>query len=184
MERTIRVRFFVMSGMIVAAVIARLIPHPPNFAPIAAMALFAGAHFDRKALAFVVPLVAMLLSDAVFELLFGWGFHANLPAVYASFAAIVGLGLLLRGRVRPVPVVGAALVSSILFFAVTNLSVWLTSATYPMTGQGLTLCCVAALPFFGNTVAGDLFYTGILFGAFALARRRFSVLELSRSIEA
>jgi hypothetical protein len=180
MERAIRLRFYLMSGMIIAAVIVRFIPHPPNFTPIAAMALFAGAHFDRRALAFVVPLAAMLLSDALLEALFGWGFHANLPAVYISFAAIVGLGLLLRGRAKPAPVVGAALTASTLFFIVTNLSVWVTSPVFPKTVSGLVACYVAALPFFGNTLAGDLFYTGVLFGAFALARHRFTALRRSR----
>jgi len=176
MERKIHARLLVMSGMIVAAAAARLLPHPPNFTPIAAMALFAGAHFDRKALAFLVPLAAMLLSDSVLELLFGRGFHAEMGAVYASFAAIVMLGFLLRGGTRPTPVLGAALISSVLFFLVTNCSVWLTSGAYPKTGQGLAACYLAALPFFGNTVVGDLAYTGVLFGVFALAKRRFPVL--------
>jgi hypothetical protein len=171
----------VVSGMIVAAAVARLLPHPPNFTPLAAMALFAGAHFDRKALAFLVPLAAMLLSDAALELLFGWGFHADMAAVYVSFVAIVGLGLLLGDRARPVPVLGAALASSILFFLATNFSFWLTSGVYPRSGHGLAACYVAALPFFGNTVAGDLVHTGIMFGVFALARRRFPVLGLSGS---
>jgi len=177
MQRTLKVRLAVMGGMIFAAVFARLIPHPPNFAPISAMALFAGAHFDRRLFAFAVPLAAMLLSDAVFELLFGWGFHANLPAVYASFAAIVALGFVLRGRTRPTVVVGASLTASTLFFAVTNVSVFLTSPLYPKTATGLGACFVAALPLFGNTVAGDLFYTGVLFGSFALAARRFPLLR-------
>jgi hypothetical protein len=169
-------RFWLMLGLVAAAAALRIVPHPPNFAPVAAMALFGGAYFDRKRWAFAVPLAAMLLSDAALELLFGWGFHSGMPAVYGTFALIVCLGFLLRERkTAPLPVAGAALASSTLFYLTTNFSVWLTSGMYAATPAGLAACYAAAIPFFGPTLAGDLFYTAAMFGALALAERRFPV---------
>lgn len=181
MEQTLRARFWLMTGMVVGAAIMRLVPHPPNVTPIAAMALFGGATFHRRAWAFLVPLSAMLLSDAVFELLFGWGFDALTPVIYLSFAAIVCLGFLLRRRRRIVPVAAAAFAGALVFYLITNLGVWAQGRLYPRTPAGLVACYTAAIPFFGYTLAGDLFYTALLFGAFALAERRFPVFTLPRA---
>lgn len=181
MERTLRARFWLMASMVLGVATMRILPHPPNFAPVAAMALFGGAHFDRRAWAFAVPLGAMLLSDTVLELLFGWGFHAQMPVVYLSFSGIVCLGFLLRRRRRLIPVAAAALSGSTLFFLTTNFSVWAQGGLYPRTAAGLAACYTAALPFFGATVAADLFYTALLFGAFALAARRFPVFALPKT---
>lgn len=180
-ERTLRARFWLMASMVVGVATLRILPHPPNFAPVAAMALFGGAHFDRRTWAFVVPLAAMLLSDAVLELLFGWGFHALMPVVYLSFTAIVCLGVLLGRHRRIVPVATAALAGSTLFFLTTNLGVWATGSMYPRTAAGLATCYTAALPFFGATAAADLFYTALLFAAFALAERRFPIFALPKT---
>ena len=145
------------------------------------MALFGGAHFDRRRWAFVVPLAAMLLSDTILELLFGWSFHAQMPVVYLSFAAITCMGLVLRGRRRIPPVAGVVLASSTLFFVATNLGVWALGTAYPRTAAGLLACYTAAIPFFGSTLAGDFFYTAVLFGAFAFAERRFPIFALPQA---
>ncbi len=166
-----RLRMAVLVGAIVAAAALRLLPHPPNFSPIAAMALFGGAHFSRNPLAFAAPLAAMLLSDAVI------GFHAGVPFVYGGIALTVLLGWAIRTRLSPVSVGLAALASSVLFFALTNFGVWLTSGMYPQTLSGLAACFVAAIPFFQNTAAGDLFYSGLLFGGFALLERSVPALR-------
>jgi hypothetical protein len=147
------------------------VPHPPNFAPIAAMALFSGAQLGKRPLAFVAPLGAMLLSDAVI------GFHSGVPFVYASVAVIVLLGWFALSRVTVLRLAGAAVASSVLFFLVTNFGTWLLSGMYPMSATGLAACYVAAVPFFQNTVAGDLFYTGALFGGFALLERAVPMLR-------
>lgn len=165
-----------MTSLVLGAALMRVLPHPPNFTPIAAVALFGGAHFDRRGWAFAVPAAAMLLSDLALEALFGWGLHDQLPVVYASFAAVVAMGLLLRRRRTPLSVAGAALAASTLFFVATNLGVWASGGLYPRTTTGLYTCFVAAIPFFGPTLAGDLLYTALLFGAFALAERRFPAL--------
>ena len=164
-------RLLAILSAILAAAALRLVPHPPNFAPIGAMALFSGAQLGRRALAFAAPLGAMVLSDAVI------GFHSGVPFVYASVALIVLLGWLALSRVTLLRLAGAAIVSSILFFLLTTFGTWLLSGMYPLTATGLSACYVAAIPFFQNTVAGDIFYTGVLFGGFALLERAVPMLR-------
>lgn len=164
-------RFGALCAVVLLAALARLLPHPPNFAPVAALALFAGAHLSRKAWALAVPLAAMLLSDAYL------GFHDLTLVVYGAFAAAVGIGFLLRGRCRLPMIAGASLTSSVLFFVVTNFAVWAVGSIYPKTVAGLAACYAAAIPFFHNTLAGDAFYTAVLFGGWALAERKVSVLR-------
>jgi uncharacterized protein DUF6580 len=169
-------RFGLMAGLVFAAVATRLLPHPPNFTAMSAIALFSGAYFSRRIWGFAVPLAAMLVSDAVL------GFSSTLPVVYATFAAIVGLGILMREkRTRVLPVAGAAAASSVLFYLTTNFAVWAMSGMYPKTPAGLVACYVAAIPFFGPTLAGDLFYTAVLFGSFAWVERRFFVFRQVRA---
>jgi len=164
-------RFTLVAGMIVAAAAARLVPHAPNFSPLGATALFAGAHVADKRLAFVVPLAALLLSDLVL------GFYSGQAVVYGAFALIVCLGFFLRGRCTPLRIASAALASSVLFFIVTNFAVWAAGVLYPRTLAGLGTCFAAAVPFFQNTLAGDLFYAAVLFGGFALAEKGFPALR-------
>ncbi|MCS6977189.1 MAG: hypothetical protein NZM31_09315 [Gemmatales bacterium] len=162
-------RILVVSSMIAVAVAARLLPHPPNFAPIGAVALFAGAAFADRRLAFAVPLAAMILSDLFLHV------HELLPVVYGSFALSVILGRFLRGRRRFLPTTAMTLLGSLQFFLITNFGCWLLY--YPHTWPGLTECYIAALPFFRNSVLGDLFYVGLLFGGLAVLERTFSVLR-------
>jgi hypothetical protein len=164
-------RLLVLTGFILGAAALRIAPHLPNFSPIAAMALFGGAHFSDKRLAFAVPLAALLLSDCVL------GFYAGMATVYASFAIVVVLGLWLRSRRTPALIAGTALLGSFLFFLITNFGYWTSGVLYPRTLSGLAACYAAAIPFFRNTLAGDLFYTAVLFGGFALAQRRFPLLR-------
>ncbi len=160
-------------GTIVLAAISRLLPHPPNFTPIAAMALIGGSFFASSATAFGVPLAAMLLSDAVI------GFHRGMPVIYACFALTVCIGFSLRGKRTLARVAGATLASSILFFIVTNFAVWAFGhgRLYPMTLEGLLACYVAAIPFFQSSLAGDVLYSALLFGGFALAEQRIAALR-------
>jgi hypothetical protein len=158
-------RLLVLLSAILVAATLRLVPHPPNFTPIGAMALFGGAYLGRRWLAFAAPIGALLLSDLVL------GFYHGMVTVYATVALIVLVGWVALSRVSPLRVGAAALASSILFFVVTNFGMWLFSGFYPLTAAGLAACYVAAIPFFQNTVAGDLFYSGLLFGGFALLER-------------
>lgn len=148
--------------MILAAAFSRLLPHPLNFTPIAAMALAGGVYLDKK-LAFVLPIAALLISD--------WfiGYFPILFFTYGSFLMIGLIGLWLKSHKKALPILGATLFSSILFFVVTNFGVWIVGPEmYPRTLAGLSECYVAAIPFFRNTVLGDLLYTGVLFGLFEL----------------
>ena len=172
----LRPRFLLLVSMVVGAAAMRLLPHPPNFTPVGAMALFAGAHFGSRLSAFSVPLFAMLVSDTVFELVFGWGFHSGMPAVYGSFALVVVCGRVLRNkRGSPLAVGTAALSSATLFYVITNFSLWLTSDLYPHTLTGLGMCYVAAIPFFGSMLVGDLLHALLFFGSFALVERRYPI---------
>lgn len=148
-------------GLVLAAALSRLLPHPMNFTPIAAIALSSAVYLDRR-YAFLIPLAAMLISDYFI------GFHTGMPWVYGSFIMIGLVGLWLRSHKRPLLIVGASLTSSVLFFIVTNFGVWFTGTMYPKTWEGFVACYVAAIPFFQNTLVGDLAYTAALFGLFEL----------------
>jgi len=164
-------RFLLLTGMILAAALSRLIPHPPNFSPVAALALFGGAAIASKRLAFVLPLAAMFLSDLIL------GFSLMTPVIYGCFALIVCLGFWVK-RSQSVGRIGlAAVAGAILFFVVTNFGVWALGSYYPKTVAGLTECFVAAIPFFWNTLISDLFYATILFGALRAAEWRWPVLR-------
>jgi hypothetical protein len=159
-------RFTILAGMILAAAASRFIPHPPNFTPIAAMALFGGAQFSSKRAAFLVPLAGLFLSDLVL------GLYPITPVVYGSFALTVCLGLWVRhASVRRIAF--AVVASAVLFFVLTNFGVWAIDRLYPKTPAGLLDCYVAGIPFFRNTLLGDLLYSALLFGGLALAESRF-----------
>lgn len=164
-------RILAVAAVIVLAAATRLVPHPLNVTPIGAIALFGGAHFANRRLAYLIPLAALLVGDFVI------GFHVLMPFVYVCFAVMVGLGRLLRGRRSAGRVAGAALAGSFLFYLVTNFGVWLLLGTYPMTLEGLLACYIAGLPYLGRTLLGDLGFTVVLFGGFALAERRFPALR-------
>jgi len=159
-------RFTMLVTLILAAAASRLIPHPPNFTPIAAIALFGGAQFSSKRAAFVVPLAGLFLSDLVF------GFYGITPVVYGSFALTVCLGFWVRHRSMQ-RIAFAALASAILFFVLTNFGVWAIDNLYPKTMAGLADCYVAAIPVHRYMLLGNLLYSALLFGGFALAENRF-----------
>ncbi|MCC9641437.1 hypothetical protein LOC71_04065 [Rhodopirellula sp. JC740] len=158
-------RYAVVLAMIAIAVASRLLPHPPNFTPLAAMCLFAGAVTVTPRLIAAAVVVAMLISDAVI------GFHGLMPAVYAALLANFVIGQKLVGQnAGALRVVGGSLLGSVSFFLVTNFAVWI--AVYPSTMTGLAACFTAAIPFFQYTLAGDLLYSGLFFGVFALVANR------------
>lgn len=151
--------------LILLAAASRLLPHPPNFAPVAAIGLFAGATLDRRA-AWLVPFAAVLLSDAVI----GFYHPVSMFWNYAGLAACLLLGSAILGPARSLPrFAGATLASSLAFFALSNFGMW-ASGYYPRTAAGLVECYVAALPFLRNTFASDVLYTALLFGGWALLR--------------
>ena len=156
--------------LILLAAASRLLPHPPNFAPIAAIGLFAGAHTSRR-IGWLVPFAALLASDAVLGFYLPVGMFWN----YLAFAVCLLLGSGFLAQKRDALRLGGAVVSSSLaFFVVSNFGMW-ASGYYPRTWAGLVECYVAALPFFRNTLASDAIYTAALFGGFALLSRLFPV---------
>ncbi len=171
-----------LAGMIVLAALSRLLPHPPNFSPVEAMALFGGAYFANRAWAIVVPLIAMVLSDIGLGLMFGGSYMSYVASlsfwsVYVCIALSTVLGFGLRGKVSGANVLGYSLAGSVLFFVVTNFTTWFGSTMYPQTGSGLVAAYVAGIPFFNWTVLGTLFYSAVLFGGFALLRRQSPALR-------
>jgi len=155
------------------AAILRLLPHPPNFAPIAAMALFGGFYLNKK-YALVVPLIALFVSDLFL------GFHNTMVFVYGSFLLTGIVGILFKKYGKVQYIFAAALFSSILFFLITNFGVWLMWNFYPKNFSGLSECYIAAIPFFRNTVLGDLFYATLFFGSFEVAKNliaRYNIQE-------
>lgn len=177
---------WVLGALILIAALTRLIPHPPNFSPVEAVALFGGAYFASRWFAVAVPLIAMFMSDLLLGLVnggiyFEYFASAHFLGVYACIALSAVLGFGLRGRVSGPRVLGYSLLGSAIFFIVTNFAVWLTAT--PLTGHpacvaGLSTCYVAALPFFQWTLLGTLFYSALLFGGFALLRARLPQLRV------
>lgn len=166
-------------AMVALAAALRVAPHPWNFTPIGAMALFSGAIFKDRRLAFAFPLLALFAGDA----LMGFYKIRVMLVVYASFLVSVAIGLWLRER-RSVGRIGlATLLGALQFFLVTNFAFWATGLSYPHTGAGLIACYVAGIPFFWNTLAGDAFYAVSLFGGFALAERTFPALREHAAVE-
>jgi hypothetical protein len=158
-------------GLTVLSALARLAPHPPNFTPVGGMSLFAGARL-RGWQAYLIPLVLMAVTDPLLTLLYGTpGYTLASPFVYASFLVNVWIGRRLQRSENPIAIGGAALVCSVQFFLVTNFAVWLRSHLYPPDWSGLLACYTAAIPFFGLTLAGDLLYSGALFGLHAWLSR-------------
>ena len=175
---------WVLAALILVAALSRLLPHPPNFSPVEAIALFGGAFFASRALAVLVPLLAMLVADLALGLLHGglyagWFGCGGFWLVYLCIAASVVLGFGLRGRARAGRVLAYCLAGSVLFFVVTNFGAWLASPMYPRSGTGLLQAYVAGIPFFQWTLLGTLAYAALLFGGFALLRARLPVLRPS-----
>lgn len=150
--------------LVFLGIIMRLLPHPPNFAPIAAIGLFSGVYFTSKKYAFVLPLIAMLISD----IFLGFAGIWITLAVYGSFAIAGLIGLWLKKNKNFTNMVGASLLASSTFFIITNFVVWAATPWYTKDVAGISQCFFLAIPFFRNTILGDLFYVGVLFGAYEL----------------
>ena len=144
----------------------RLVPHAPNFAPIAAIAIFGAAYLPKK-LGYILPLCAMFLSDIII------GFYSVpiMVSVYLSFVVAGFLGTRLRGNANAVNTVGVSVASSLLFFLVTNAAVWVWGGMYPLTGAGLILSYIMGLQFLKYTLLGDLFYISVFFGGYYMVLR-------------
>ncbi len=164
-------KVLVITGIILFAAVMRLLPHYPNFTPIAAIALFGGAYLGKRWLALFVPLFALFVSDLFL------GFHGFMIPVYISFALVVLLGNLMRNNIRIPMVIGGSLAGSTLFFLLTNFAVWLGSPYYAQNIGGLMTCYTAAIPFYHVGILGDLFYNTLFFGSFYFLSLRYPALK-------
>ena len=162
--------FLILTGMIFIAAFVRLIPHPPYFVPVAAIALFGGAYFTKRLVAFLIPLAAMLITDLIL------GFHSTMWAVYLSFVIIVGIGMLMIKQKKVSNIFLASVSASVLFFVVTNFAVWVSGIYYPKDLSGLAASYTAAIPFFHYTLLGDLFFVALMFGSYELAKAKYPQL--------
>ncbi len=165
-------RILIVSTIIIGTALIRLLPHPPNFTPLGAMALFAGCYLSNRILALSLPLLAMLLSDALMGFN-GWAYPEQTIVVYATFSLITLLGFTLRKNKSVLNIGAKSLFSSIIFFVTTNFAVWLGGffhkpELYSLDFAGLSTCYIAAIPFFDKTILSDLFYNALLFGGFYL----------------
>ena len=172
------IEFTVALVLILMGIGLRLLPHSPNFSPIAAMALFGGVYFSKK-IALAIPLAAMVISDVFI----GYYEASLMVSVYGSFLLCVFLGFWLKKNKKWQNVIVGSISGSVIFFALTNFSVWAFTLWYDKTLSGLGQCFLMALPFFKNTLLGDLVYVAIFFGLYELAealiKRRFVLKEAS-----
>jgi len=165
-------RAILAAAMIILAAVLRIVPNPWNFTPIGAMALFSGAMFRDRRVAFLFPLVALFAGDLFV------GLHRLIPVVYASFLLNALIGTWLANRRSFSRIGGAVFLGALQFFLITNFAVWQLFGTYPHTPAGLAACYLAGLPFIGNTLAGDALYATLFFGTFALSEHFFPALRL------
>jgi len=192
-EKKIETKTGLVLAIVLIAAVARLIAVPlfgarVNFAPMNAIALFGGAYFVSPLAAFLLPLVAIFASDQILNALYYSNLTASTPFYagwywqYIGYLLIAGIGTMLRGRIRPLNVAGASVSSSILFFMVSNFGVWFSMTMYEPTLAGLMVCYAMAIPFFGATLAGDLFYSALMFGsaeAAVASQRRTAPVSVS-----
>ncbi|HEV2195395.1 MAG TPA: DUF6580 family putative transport protein [Candidatus Acidoferrum sp.] len=166
-------RLLLALSIIVIAAALRISPHPWNFTPIGAMALFSGAVIKDRRIAFAFPLLALFAGD----LFVGLYKPGLMLLVYTSFLLSVLIGRFLQGHRTVLRISAGTLLGSVQFFLVTNFAAWWLLNSYPKTPAGLAACYLAGLPLFWNTLAGDAFYCAVFFGAFALAERFVPILR-------
>ncbi len=187
-SKTLSPRFWVLTALILAAAFSRLLPHLPNFSSLGATALFGAAYFSKRWQAFFIPLAATFLSDLVLNnVVYGaytTGFVAFYPGAgwqYAAYALIVLAGLAIFRSVKLQTILAGALSATVIFFLVSNFGAFLSNPVYPKTFGGLLTAYAAGLPFAQGTLLGDLFYNGVLFGAFAIMKARIPQLRFQKA---
>lgn len=183
MKNKTDLHFSLITLMILLTAFSRIIPHPSDFAPIGAMALFGSAYFGKRYIAIILPIITMWISDLVinnyiysgyFEH-FVW-FYQGCYWTYGSFALIALAGKALIKKVNVRNVIVGSLSASLIFFLVSNFGAWISTDMYEYSPRGLTTCFLAGIPFLKNTLAGDLVYSGLMFGLFEIAKNRLPKL--------
>ena len=173
--------FYFVLGLILIAAFARIIPHYPNFTPLCAIALFGGKYFNNKYIAYLLPLLALWISDILINnfilnnyfdgfTLFYSGFYWQ----YGSFILITLIGRKTLKNISFLRLLGISISSSLLFFIISNFGVWISSSFYSKDFFGLIACYVAAIPFYYGTLSGTIFYSFFLFGSYEFLSRKLS----------
>lgn len=183
-HKTFNPRFAVLASMILLAAFSRCIPHMPNFSPLGAMSLFGAAYFTKKWQAFLVPIAATFLSNLYINNVI---YAANYPHfiwiskqfywVYGSYILITIAGFLILKKITVSGVLFASLASTAIFFLITNFACWPGNSLYSQDISGLFQSYAAGLPFLKGTLLGDLFYSTVMFGSYALLEKRFPRLR-------
>lgn len=177
-------KLMIVLTMVLFASLTRLLPHPPNFTAVTAMSLFGASLLQPWWAALLVPTCSLVLGDLLIELILptgilkGWiadgqGFHSGCFLIYTTVLLITAMGFFLRKNVTPLRVASISCLGSLTFFLVTNFAVWASGGGlgYSFSFLGLFECYAMALPFFQYSLLGDLFYSTLLFGGFALIER-------------
>ena len=160
-------KLFTLVAIIFAVALFRVLPHPPNVSPVAAMALLGGAYFTDKRMAFILPFLALFLSDLII------GFHNSMIVVYAGFALTVGMGIWMQKKITANRVAATTVASTLLFFIISNFGAWMMTGMYPMNAGGLLQAYVAGIPFLQNSLLGNLAFSAVMFAGFAMMQRQF-----------
>ena len=176
----------VLSIIILLAAFTRIMPHPPNFSPMAAIGLFGAAHFAKKWQAFFIPLIGIWISDLVINNYvysssssnIVW-FYSGFYWQYMSYILIIFAGLFIFNRgISLTKTFGGMISSSGIFFLVSNFGVWTGGTMYPKNFGGLITCYAAGVPFIHNTIISDVLFTTVLFGTYYLLQVEYSSLKI------
>lgn len=176
----ISMRFAVITAIVLALALSRLLPHPFNFSPLAALALFGGARYSNRMAAYLIPLLALWVSDLFLNYAFYGSFvlfYEGAFFTYFAFAMMVTIGSVAIRKSSAKNLLFGSLSASLVFFLLSNFGVWISGGIYPLNEVGFVSCYAAAIPFFRNTLAGDLVYTFAVFYAFEFAQQRISFLQ-------
>ena len=164
------IKIILLCVIIFLVSLTRIFPHPPNFTPILALAIFGGAYFPNKIAALTLPVIAMFLSDLIL------GFHSQMYVVYGTIVILSFLGNIIKTKnIKNLAISG--LVGSLFFFIITNFSVWISGSLYPLTFDGLIQCYIMAIPFFHNTLISTLLFISVLFFGYNFAEKKYQILK-------
>ena len=166
------IKVILICAIIFLVSLTRIFPHPPNFTPILALAIFGGAYLPNRITAISLPIISMFISDLII------GFHSQIFTVYATIILLSILGHLMKTKnFKNFAITGFT--GSLIFFIITNFSVWLGGNLYPLTIDGIIQCYIMAIPFFHNTLISTILFLTILFFGYSFAEKKISNLKIS-----
>ena len=166
------IKILLIISVIFLVSLTRIFPHPPNFTPILALAIFGGAYLPNRITAISLPIISMFISDLII------GFHSQIFSIYATIILLSILGHLMKTKnFKNFAITGFT--GSLIFFIITNFSVWLGGSLYPLTIDGIIQCYIMAIPFFHNTLISTMLFLTILFFGYTFAEKKISNLKIS-----